>query len=185
MYLIHLILEPFNGTGIASNPGAQANLNLLPERQESYELGLEMSFLNRRVGFDVLLHKIKTSTKLQLFHYLLQLDTSALLNAGTIENKGIEVQFNATPFKTTDFRWDLNLNWTQNKSLVVELLNGIENLQLASLQGGISINATPGQPYGTIRGSDYIYADNGNLLLTKQDLHLELEHTKEQVLVTT
>jgi hypothetical protein len=55
----------------------------------------------------------------------------------------MEVQF-ATPFKTADFRWDLNLNWTQNKSLVVELLNGIENLQLASLQGGISINATPG-----------------------------------------
>jgi hypothetical protein len=48
------------------------------------------------------------------------------LNAGTIENKGWEVQFNATPFKTADFRWDLNLNWTQNKSLVVEL-NGIEN----------------------------------------------------------
>jgi hypothetical protein len=47
----------------------------------------------------------------------------------------MEVQFNATPFKTADFRWDLN--WTQNKSLVVELLNGIENLQLASLQGGI------------------------------------------------
>jgi hypothetical protein len=42
---------------------------------------------------------IKTSTKLQLFHYLLQL-IPLLLNAGTIENKGIEVQFNATPFKT-------------------------------------------------------------------------------------
>jgi hypothetical protein len=38
------------------------------------------------------------------------------------------------------------LKLTQNKSLVVELLNGIENLQLAGLQGGISINATPGQP---------------------------------------
>jgi hypothetical protein len=37
------------------------------------------------------------------------------------KTKGIEVQFNATPFKTTDFKWDLNLNWTQNKSLVVEL----------------------------------------------------------------
>jgi hypothetical protein len=89
------------------------------------------------------------------------------LNAGTIENKGWKVQFNATPFKTTDFRWDLNLNWTQNKSLVVELLNGIENLQLASLQGGISINATPGQPYGTIRGSDYIYADNGKPIINQ------------------
>jgi hypothetical protein len=92
----------------------------------------------------------------------------------------MEVQFNATPFKTADFRWDLNLNWTQNKSLVVELLNGIENLQLASLQGGISINATPGQPYGTIRGSDLFTLIMANLL-TKQDLHLELEHTKEQV----
>jgi hypothetical protein len=33
----------------------------------------------------------------------------------------------------------------------------------------------------TIRGSDFIYADNGKLLLTKQDLHLELEHTRELV----
>jgi hypothetical protein len=82
------------------------------------------------------------------------------------KTKDDEVQFNATPFKTTDFRWDLNLNWTQNKSLVVELLNGIENLQLASLQGGISINATPGQPYGTIRGSDYIYA-NGQPIINQ------------------
>jgi hypothetical protein len=59
------------------------------------------------------------------------------------------------------------LNWTQNKSLVVELLN--ENLQLAGLQGGISINATSGQPYGTIRGSDSYTLIMANLLLTKQD----------------
>jgi hypothetical protein len=38
----------------------------------------------------------------------------------------MEVQFNATPFKTADFRWDLNLNWTQNKSLVVELLTELK-----------------------------------------------------------
>jgi outer membrane receptor protein involved in Fe transport len=131
---------PFNGTGIASNPGAQANLNLLPERQESYELGLEMS-LNRRVGFDVSYYNNQNINQITAIPLSTSTGYSALLNAGTIENKGIEVQFNAT-IKTTDFRWDLNLNWTQNKSLVVELLNGIENLQLASLQGGISINAT-------------------------------------------
>jgi hypothetical protein len=159
---------PFNGTGIASNPGAQANLNLLPERQESYEFGLEMSFLNRRVGFDVSYYNNQNIN--QITAIPLSTSTgynSALLNAGTIENKGVEVQFNATPFKTADFRWDLNLNWTQNKSLVVELLNGIENLQLAGLQGGISINATPGQPYGTIRGSDYIYAANGQPIVNQ------------------
>jgi TonB-linked SusC/RagA family outer membrane protein len=159
---------PFNGTGIASNPGAQANLNLLPERQNSYELGLEMSFLKKRVGFDISYYNNQNINQITP----IPLSTStgysqALLNAGTIENKGIEVQLNATPFKTADFKWDLNLNWSQNKSLVVELLNGIENLQIASLQGGISINATPGQPYGTIRGSDFIYAANGQPIVNQ------------------
>jgi TonB-linked SusC/RagA family outer membrane protein len=159
---------PYNGTGIASNPGAQRNLELMPERQESYELGLEMSFLNRRLGFDVSYYNNQNINQITP----IPLSTStgysqALLNAGTIENKGVEVSVNATPFKTADFRWDVNLNWSQNKSLVVELKNGIENLQLASLQGGISINATPGQPYGTIRGSDFIYAANGQPIVNQ------------------
>jgi TonB-linked SusC/RagA family outer membrane protein len=159
---------PFDGTGIASNPGAQNNLNLLPERQESYEFGLEMSFLNRRLGFDVSYYNDQNIN--QITSIPLSTATgynSAVLNAGTIENKGLEVQFNATPFKTNSFKWDLNLNWSQNKSLVVSLLNGIENLQLAALQGGVSINATPGQPYGTIRGSDFIYAANGQPIVNQ------------------
>jgi hypothetical protein len=56
----------------------------------------------------------KISTKFQLFHYLLQLDT-ALLYAGTIENKGWEVQFNATHLKLL-ISDGLNLNWTQKFS---------------------------------------------------------------------
>ena len=159
---------PFNGTGIATNPGAQNNLNLLPERQESYEFGLEMMFVNKRLGFDVsYYHDLNVN---QITSIPLSTATgynSAVLNAGTIQNEGLEVQFNATPFKSKDFKWDLNLNWSQNKSLVVELLNGIENLELASLQGGVSINATPGQPYGTIRGSDFIYAANGQPIVNQ------------------
>jgi outer membrane receptor protein involved in Fe transport len=57
---------------------ALANGSLLPERQESYEFGLEMSFLKRRLGFDVSYYNNKISTKFQLFHYLLQLDTALL-----------------------------------------------------------------------------------------------------------
>ncbi len=159
---------PFNGTGIASNPGAQANLNLKPEGQESYEFGIEMAFFNKRLGFDVsYYHDLNIN---QITSIPLSTSTgynSAILNAGTMQNEGLEVQFNATPLKTKDFKWDLNLNWSQNKSLVVELLNGIENLELASLQGGVSINATPGQPYGTIRGSDFIYAANGQPIVNQ------------------
>ena len=164
----YVIGSPFNGTGVASINGTLNNSALLPERQESYEFGIEMSFLDKRVGFDVsYYHDLNIN---QITSIPLSTSTgynSAVLNAGTIQNEGIEVQFNATPFKTNDFRWDLNLNWSKNKSLVVELLNGIENLQIASLQGGVSINATPGQPYGTIRGSDFIYAANGQPIVNQ------------------
>jgi hypothetical protein len=72
-------------------------------------------FLKRRLGFDVSYYNNQNINQISA----IPLSTStgygsALLNAGT-ENKGLEVQFNATPFKTADFRWDLNLNWTQNK----------------------------------------------------------------------
>ncbi len=151
---------PFNGNGIASNPGAQANLDLLPERQESYEVGLEMQFVNRRIGFDISYYNTQNINQITSIPLSTATGfTSAVLNAGTIENQGLEVQLNLTPIKSEDFQWDITANWSKNKSLVVELLNGIDNLQLASLQGGISINATPGEPYGTIRGTDFVYTD--------------------------
>ncbi len=157
---------PFNGNGYASNPAAQANLNLLPERQENWEVGLEMQFANRRFGFDVSYYNTQNINQITSIPLSTSTGyTSAILNAGTIENKGWEVQLNVTPIKSEDFKWDMTINWAKNESLVVELLNGIENLQLAALQGGISINATPGQPYGTIRGSDYVYHENGGRIV--------------------
>ena len=157
---------PFNSTGSASNQNVLSNPNLLPERQENWEVGLEMAFANRRIGFDISYYNtqnINQITDIPLSNATG--NTAAVFNAGTIENKGWEVQLNLTPLKSDNFKWDMTVNWAKNESLVVELLNGIENLQLASLQGGISINATPGQPYGTIRGSDYVYHENGGRIV--------------------
>ncbi|WP_054851681.1 SusC/RagA family TonB-linked outer membrane protein [Olleya sp. ITB9] len=158
----YTIETPFSGTAYATNPGARNNLELKPERQENYEFGLEAQFFNRRAGLNVSYYN--TTNKDQITYVPVSNATgysSVLLNAGTIENKGWEVQLNVTPIKTENFSWDVNLNWAKNKSLVVELTDGIDNLQLASLQGGVSINATPGQPYGTIRGTDFVYHENG------------------------
>ncbi|PKG51160.1 SusC/RagA family TonB-linked outer membrane protein [Olleya sp. 1-3] len=153
---------PFSGTGIASNPGSKNNLELKPERQENYEFGLDTQFFNRRLGLNVSYYH--TTNRDQITSVPVSNATgytSVLLNAGTMENKGLEVQLSATPIKTENFSWDVNVNWAKNKSLVISLADGIDNLQLASPQGGISINATPGQPYGTIRGTDLVYNDAG------------------------
>ena len=54
------------------------------------------------------------------------------------------------------------INWSKNYSKVVSLLEGVNNLQLGSFQGGVTLNAMVGQPYGVIYGSDYQYDANGN-----------------------
>ena len=82
-----------------------------------------------------------------------------------IQNKGFELGLYATPLKTDNLSWDVNVNWAKNESLVVGLYGDQENLQLNSYQGGISINATVGQPYGTIRGTGFNIHENGGRIV--------------------
>jgi hypothetical protein len=157
----YAIGTPFNG-GIATNPSAKSNPDLLPEEQTNWEIGLEMQFFQKRFGFDVTYYDALNENQITSVPLSNSTGyTSALLNAGTISNKGWEVTLNVTPIRTENFTWDMNVNWSKNESLVEELTDGIDNLELASFQGGVSINATPGEAYGTIRGTDLTYNENG------------------------
>jgi len=81
-----------------------------------------------------------------------------------IENKGIELSLYATPVRTKDFSWTVNVNFTRNRNKVLSLKEGLTNLQLGSFQSGVSINATVGQPYGTIQGKTYLFKDGQRLI---------------------
>lgn len=143
------------GTSI---PNVSNNANLKPETTKSYEAGLEMRFANNRLGFDVAYYKSNSIDQIVTVPISASTGyTGKLLNAGEIENKGIEVSLNAMPVKTDNFSWGLNVNWSQNKNEVIELPEGIETLQLGSFQGGVTINAVKGEPYGVIYGQDYVY----------------------------
>ncbi|MGW1453902.1 SusC/RagA family TonB-linked outer membrane protein [Salegentibacter agarivorans] len=162
----YTISSPFAGAGVASNNSSLNNPNLDPERMKSYEVGLEANFFDRRIGFDVSYYNSQTENQITPVPVSTATGfTSKLLNAGTIENKGVELSLTLNPIRTEDFNWNINVNWARNRSEVLELTEGIDNLQLASVQGGISINAAPGEPYGAIRGTDYIYDDNGNRVI--------------------
>ncbi|MDQ6472142.1 SusC/RagA family TonB-linked outer membrane protein [Flavobacterium sp. LHD-80] len=150
----------FNGEPIYTLPNINKNPNLKPERTKSFEVGLETSTFNRRLGLDVTYYKTNTVDQIVSAETSSASGfTSAWVNGGNIENKGLEVQLTVTPIKTQDFTWDVIVNWSNNKSKVVSLPAGIDNLQIASFQGGVSINATPGEAYGTIKGTDYVYTD--------------------------
>jgi hypothetical protein len=82
------------------------------------------------------------------------------------------VALNLTPVKTNDFSWDVNVNWSNPNTKVTELADGVDNLQLGSLQGGVSINAPKGYDYGTIWGSDFVYSPTGEKVVGENGAYL-------------
>ena len=146
--------------------------SLKPERQKSWEVGLETSMFKRRVSLDVSLYK--TNTQDLLFSVPQSPSTKysfSLINAGETENKGVEVALTVVPIKSENFQWDINLNWSKNKNIVKALSQGRENLQLASFQE-TSLNATVGEAYGTFRGTGFVYDANGNKVVGDDGLYL-------------
>ena len=75
--------------------------------------------------------------------------------------KGIELILSGTPVKTENFSWDIKVNFAKNESEVTRLAEDIEFIQLANVQGGVSLGASLGEPFGVIRGRDFVYHENG------------------------
>lgn len=146
--------------------------SLKPERQKSWEVGLEATMFKRRVTLDVSLYK--TNTEDLLFSVPQSPSTKysfSLINAGETENKGIEVALGLVPLKSEDFQWDINVNWSRNRNIVKALNQGRDNLQLASFQE-TSLNATVGEAYGTFRGTGFVYDANGNKVVDDDGYYL-------------
>jgi hypothetical protein len=117
-----------------------------------------MRFWDDKVGFDVTFYK--TNTIDQIYPAAVSRATgyaAKYINAGEIENKGVETSIFFRPVNTPDWTWRIEFNWAQNRNEVLSLGGELQNLQLASFQGGVSINAFVGEPYGSIRGSNFVY----------------------------
>ena len=156
---------PFGSTILFSVPGTQNNPGLKPEQTISKEIGLEMAFMQNRFGFDMTYYH--TNTLDQILPAAVSTATgynSTFVNAGNIENKGFEVSVYANPIKTPDFSWNVNVNFTRNRNKVLSLYNESQNLQLASFQGGVTLNATVGEPYGILKGRTWKFVNGEKLV---------------------
>ena len=172
----------FQGQPVYTLPNTSKNPNLKPERTKSFEVGLEMSFLKNRFGFDATYYKTRSIDQIVSAAVSSASGvTNSIVNGGTILNKGFELQLTATPIKTKDFSWDIIINWSNNKSTVEDLPGGLENLQLASFQGGVTSNATPGDPYGALKGTDYVYT-NGQKTVDQTTGRYMISSTSDKII---
>jgi TonB-linked SusC/RagA family outer membrane protein len=158
--------DAFTGQTLFSTSATLNNPNLKPERTKSTEAGLEMKFAKNRIGIDASVYR--TLSIDQILPVSISKSTGydrKYVNAGTIENKGIELSVFAIPVQYKDVSWRIGVNYTVNRNKVVELYDGVSNLQLGSFQGGVTLNATVGEPYGVLKGTDFVYNNGQKVVL--------------------
>ncbi|CAM3972360.1 putative outer membrane protein, Omp121 family [Flavobacterium branchiophilum] len=150
------------------------NANLKPQRSKQTEFGINLQFMKNRFGLDFAWFKNDAFD--QILNLPVSFATGSLnqvKNVGNLSTTGLEVSLNLNPINTENFKWDINVNWSNPVTKVTELAPGVENITLGSFQGGVSINASVNELYGTIKGTDFIYTNgqrtvgaNGRYLIT-------------------
>ncbi len=161
---------PFAGnSGFAVGDGL-GNNTLKPEKMKSFEVGLELSLFQNRLGLDVSYYN-NQNEDLILWVPLSGTSgyTSRLMNAGEMENKGIELLLTGTPIKTNNFSWDVIVNFTKNNNEVLKLAEGVDNVGLGGFTGS-NMRAVQGKPYGSVYGSDWVRNDAGQIIVDENGM---------------
>jgi outer membrane receptor protein involved in Fe transport len=170
----------FNGIRMAGTPGTIPLVDLKNELTKSWEFGADIVLFDNRVSVDVATYF--ASTYNQIFSVPVSTTTgygSRLINAGQIDNKGIELSVNARILQTSNFAWNLGFNAARNRNMVVELAPGVEAYNIAS-GGQVTAQARPGEPFGDLLGWGPDYTEDGRMILNENGT---LRRSSEQLIV--
>ena len=140
-----------------------SNSELKPEQTGAFETGLDVRFFNGRLGLDFTY--FDNRTKNQIIPIELDIATgyaSRIINAGEIQNKGIEVVLNANPVLSPNgFNWSFLANFTRNRGKVLELTEGLNTYTLTG-RNGANIQARVGERMGNIYGQGFARVEDEN-----------------------
>lgn len=163
------------GLSVSSNP----NPDLRWEKSTEFNVGLDWSVLDNRLGGSIDVYNKKTTDL--LFSYTVptppNLFNSTLANAGSVRNQGIEVAVNAVPVRTKDFEWKTVVTVSANKNKLLSLSNDMYESNSFKDTGGlgepISISThrmEEGRALGEFYGLKSVgVSENGLFLIEKPD----------------
>lgn len=140
---------------------------LSPEMTTETEVGLNMMFLENRIGFDLAFYNRESDKQI----FSLDMDPATgfgaqNINLGKIRNRGIELMINATPVKVKDFAWDITWNYTKNWSKVVSLPESLGGSTLIwGFNGGTGLYAETGKELGLFKAYVPLRDDKGHIVV--------------------
>ena len=152
--------DPLGNTTAGTNR-VLFNPDVKSELITSNELGVDLRFFNNRLGFDFTWYKSNATNQ------LLNLPMDPLsgyeymkINAGDIQNQGIELMAHANILQNTNsFNWMMQVNFSKNKNTVEKLTDEIELYQIGGFDN-LKIMAEAGQDYGMIYGTSFLRVED-------------------------
>jgi TonB-linked SusC/RagA family outer membrane protein len=169
--------DPYNSSFPMYVPDKLNNPNLKPSLGTAYEAGIDLRFFTDRLTLSATYYKQNNKDA------VLPLDvpgqsgyTSYVINAGNIENHGIEISIGGSPVRSKSFSWNTSFNISRNQSKITELYPGLNSLQLdynryASVD--MFLLANVGEAFGSLVGNGYQRdSKTGKILLDASNLPL-------------
>lgn len=159
-------LVPGGNNGFLLIDGTLRNANLKPEETHSFEVGLDAGFIDNRIGFQATYYNTNT------INQILTIPVPAasgyatrIINAGKIQNQGIELLVNAQPVRSKNFNWKMQFVFGSNVNKVIRLDSLQPKVSLSSPQALGSIIVEEGRKYGELYTSSLQRDDNGNVVV--------------------
>jgi TonB-linked SusC/RagA family outer membrane protein len=158
-----------NGTypnGSLQNPTTIPNPDLQPLKTTAYEIGTDIKLFKNRLGIDVAVYV--GNTKNQILDRIVDRSSGysrQIINAGQIDNSGMEVALNGTLLQTKDFKWKTFATFSTNKNKIIALANTDTTVLLrSSAVGGVQIIAKVGGSMGDMYGTGFLRAPDGQVV---------------------
>ena len=132
------------------------------------ELGADLSFFNSRLGLGITWYKQEIDDLLvNRALAASQGGTNITTNVGSLENTGIELLLNASVIRKRDMEWNVGVNFSANRNKVTNLGQG--QVAIPNVTGA-PIFLVDGEPLGVFFGTYAARDENGEILLTADDL---------------
>ena len=157
---------PINGQLAFAGPDLlPAGNALVPQDQNTFEIGTELQFLKGRIGFDFTYYNTVTSNQIVSISVAQSTGFDAIRqNVGEISNIGFEALLSIVPVKKGDIEWETTLNFSQNEQKVEKLAEGLDDLALTSGFSGLSVRASPGEAFG-LYGAGWKRSPDGDIII--------------------
>ncbi|MCW3467514.1 SusC/RagA family TonB-linked outer membrane protein [Chitinophaga nivalis] len=154
----------------SNTSGAYLGQTLKPEMTTSIEFGTEWRLLDNRLNFDITWYN--SHTKDQYFDFAISsgyLYPNAFINAGNVQNTGIEASLGYQVIKQKDLTWQTNFNFTRNRNKIIELAPQLKGDYVITPRGNnvnnYALMLHEGSSFGDIYGREFQRADDGSIIV--------------------